>query len=740
MMTGLRRSGAGLLLLAAVFLALFMAKGSLSSAPPIDPAGEFDVSRAVARLARILGDERPHPVDSDANDAVRERLISEIRAIGFDPEVRDGFSCRSVQRRNAVSCARVRNVLFRAGPENGRAILVAAHYDSVPAGPGAADDGAGMGAALEIAEILKTRRPVHPVIFLMTDGEEAGLLGARSFVRSDPAAKELAAVINMEARGVSGPAILFETSSPNGRDIEAYLRRTKRPVGNSLATDIYKMLPNDTDMSEFLGLPVDAANFAFTDRLPLYHTPGDNLSNLDRRSFAHLGRSALASIDGFLRNFDEIGGKREERVVFADVLSRFMLVTPQLAGLAMIIAGLAASVTAFFRITGGRPVRAAMTPLIAMAGAGAAAFALTQLVALVRSENSFWFAAPHWTRAIIYLAAVCASIAAFVLAADADRRRVLAASWIWFSAMGVVLYAAAPGAAMLFGAPAGLFACAAFASAGATRLLAPLSLIGVVAAFALWLPTLHYAEIGLGLGAAWPFAILGALLFMLAAPIVAPPAAPRLSNSLAPAALLVAAVALAITAPAYSPSAPRPLNIQHFVDGASAESFLALSAAGEKIPESMRAVSDFAERDIPGLDRRYLTAPAAAHDGAAVGVEVSSVEDGAQGRKISLKLRSNGADEIILIAPQEAKLTQAEAGGDSFDFTSGGPAYLRCSGRSCSEFEVGVTVGADPAEYVALAVRYGLGPEGEALKAARPDWATPIQNGDVRITLSRTTL
>ena len=289
--------------------------------------------------------------------AVRARLLEEIRAIGFDPEVRDDFACRGAPRRNAVTCARVQNIVFRAGPPGGGAIMVASHYDSVAAGPGAADDGAGVAASLEIAAILKTRRPVIPVLFLMTDGEEAGLIGAHSFMRTDPLATGIDAVINMEARGASGPALIFQTSDPNGRDVLAYSKRAKAPVGNSLATDIYKMLPNDTDLTEFLAMNSDAVNLAFSDRLPLYHTPEDNLANLDPKSFTHLGRSALATLDGFLRDIDRTDTAPEGDYVFADVFARFMILAPTLAGLAMILAGFIASATAFARIKGGPRLR-----------------------------------------------------------------------------------------------------------------------------------------------------------------------------------------------------------------------------------------------------------------------------------------------------------------------------------------------------------------------------------------------
>lgn len=730
------RNGVATLLIAAAFFGLFMFKGALTAPPPVDPAQEFDAARALERLSRILGDERPHPVDSDANDAVRERLLAEIRAIGFEPEVRDDFACRTSKRWSAVSCARVQNIVFRAGPAAGEAIMVASHYDSVAAGPGAADDGSGVAASLEIAAILNKRRPVQPVIFLITDGEEQGLIGAHSFVAKDPLAKDVAAVINMEARGASGPAILFETSDPNGRDITAYSSRARAPVGNSLATDIYKMMPNDTDVSEFLSLDADAINLAFTGTLPFYHTPRDNFAGLDRRSFAHIGTSALAALDGFLRDVDRNSKTPEGRFVFADVFARFMIVTPELAALVMIVLGFIASFVAFLRIPGERPVRAGLAPLAATAGAGLIAFSSLWIIGALRDETAYWFAAPQWTRAVIYLSAISAGAGALAFAAGADRRRLLAASWFWFSLIGLVAYGVAPGSALLMGLPAALFACAALASSGAARLLAPISVLSVVAALFLWLPVLHHAEIGLGLGAAWPFAALAALLFMLAAPIVASAARLRMAIVLAPLAALFGAALLALTAPAYSPSAPRPLNIQHIVDAETSEAFWSLSPSGERPPAEMKTAT-FEKREIKGLAGERFAAPAPAHDGQAIGVEILSSVEQEPLRTVTLRLSANGADEIVLVIPEDAALVETTIGGEKSSFEERGEKYVRCAGRACAEFSMTAVIGRTPADWTVIGVRRGLGPESDALKAARPDWAVPAHGGDARLMLSR---
>ena len=102
------------LLIFALLIAGFALKGALV-APPKAPAhvaaGEFDTQRAIGRLQRILGDQRPHPVDSPADDAVRARLIAELRAIGLEPQVHEAMDCSAMPETRFVSCSHVRNVI-----------------------------------------------------------------------------------------------------------------------------------------------------------------------------------------------------------------------------------------------------------------------------------------------------------------------------------------------------------------------------------------------------------------------------------------------------------------------------------------------------------------------------------------------------------------------------------------------------------------------------------------------------
>ena len=147
------------LLIAALLVGGFALKGWLIEPPTaarVSSPDAFDTDRAVGRLKRILGDQRPHPVDSAADDAVRDRLITELRSLGLDPRIQDRTDCSAVPKSRVVSCARVRNIIATIpGRRPGPQLLLNAHYDSTATGPGAADDGLGVAVLLEVGSILK---------------------------------------------------------------------------------------------------------------------------------------------------------------------------------------------------------------------------------------------------------------------------------------------------------------------------------------------------------------------------------------------------------------------------------------------------------------------------------------------------------------------------------------------------------------------------------------------------------
>ena len=125
------------------------------------------------------------------------------------------------------------------------------HYDSAPEAPGAADDAFGVAVSLEAARILAARADRNwTLMVLVTDGEEAGLMGAAALMDDREVAERLKAYLNLEAVGSSGTATLFETGPGNGWLVDRWSRSSPYPRGDSFGIEIYKRLPNDTDFSD----------------------------------------------------------------------------------------------------------------------------------------------------------------------------------------------------------------------------------------------------------------------------------------------------------------------------------------------------------------------------------------------------------------------------------------------------------------------------------------------------------
>lgn len=256
------------------------------------PQTDFSSARAMELLKVIAA--KPHPVGSTEHMRVRDYLVTQLAALGAQPEVQttSSIDVRGIPYRAAT----ISNVLGRIrGSENSKALMLVGHYDSVSTGPGASDDASSVAAILETVRALKSGPPLkNDVVILFTDAEEIGLLGAQAFMNEHPWAKDVGLVLNFEARGNGGAATMFETSNGNGRLIDGLAKAAQYPLANSLSYEIYKILPNDTDLSAFKGDGLPGLNFAFIEGVTHYHTAIDNLESVDEASVQHQGSYALS--------------------------------------------------------------------------------------------------------------------------------------------------------------------------------------------------------------------------------------------------------------------------------------------------------------------------------------------------------------------------------------------------------------------------------------------------------------
>lgn len=425
------------------------------SPPAVVAAGAppeiFSSARAVKHIEAIS--TMPRPMGTHGNVIAREYIAGALRAAGLDPEIQQTTALN--QSWNGIArVGAVHNVLARLkGTDNSKAVLLMSHYDSVPTAFGASDDGAGVAGMLETLRALRASgTPLrNDVIFLFTDGEENGLLGAHAFVDEHPWAKDVGVVLNFEARGNSGPSMMFETSDENGWLIGEFAKAAPQPMANSLAYEIYKRLPNDTDFTVVKQAGLPGLNFAYIEGVSHYHTMLDRFAQLDERSLQHHGSYALA----LTRHFAglNLNDRKEANAVYFDVLGLTLIrySSAWLISLSIIVVIAFAALVAF----GVRKKRLTFKGI----GFGFLALLSTMLVAAIGAYLLSMLISPsegETYRANIYLLGfVCLTIALVTLInllflRKSRTENVLAGGMLWWLILTVASSLFLPGASYLF--------------------------------------------------------------------------------------------------------------------------------------------------------------------------------------------------------------------------------------------------------------------------------------------------
>lgn len=606
----------------ALTAALLIAVLSLQTprpAPVHAPATAFSAARAMIDVREIA--RWPHPVGSAEHARVQAYLLQRMRDLGLEVSTQAGpMSPRAIRHLETMggdaSAADYRAVNL-VGVLPGRdprlpAAALMAHYDTVPMSPGAADDSAGVAALLEAARALKARGPFdRTLVLILTDSEELDLDGARAFFGGHPLRDRIGAIVNLEARGGGGRAMMFETGRGDAETIALFARAGPRATGgattNSLAAFVYARMPNGTDFTVPKNRGAQGINLAFIGRPQQYHSPLAVPAALDQGSLQHIGSQTLEMATALLKA-PELP-KATTDAVYADLFGGLILSHPPAAGwvLLLLIAGLAG--LAFWRARrragltfadAGRGLLdgvwflsacMALAPAVRLLGgpvtaradsaaayytllarlpwleAGAVGVVLAVGLAAVagRGRLGRWMAAGG-VAGLVLIATVAGGVDATMLGAAAVAvglslapglaARTAWGGWLGLIALaflfGLVAQAAAPATAFLFLWPAVVAAgAAAFAAFADPALLRPRALAPVAVVAALtgaWLMALaHPVFLGVGMDLPGLLAWLGVLILMVMRPLSPERGAVR-GLLIAAAVVLVVGAGLSLTA------------------------------------------------------------------------------------------------------------------------------------------------------------------------------------------------
>lgn len=326
-MTTRTKSGIIALLACIIFAILTLKLFSPPKAlPATAEATAFSAERAMEHLKIIA--KKPHSLGTPENEQVIDYLVQELTTLGLEVSIQDTLVSRTREGSPRTRISRVKNIIGRLkGQATSKAVMLMAHHDSQPNTPGAADDGSGVVAILETIRAIKASGPLkNDLIVLITDAEEIGLMGAKAFVDFHPLLKEIGILVNVEARGNFGVSMSFEMNPENGWIVQEFAKAAPYPFANSMAYEIYKVMPNDTDFSMFRETPIAGVNSATVEGLVHYHSMTDTPENISLDLVQHHGSNML----GMARHFGnlDIQETKAPDAIFFNPLGSALVIYP----------------------------------------------------------------------------------------------------------------------------------------------------------------------------------------------------------------------------------------------------------------------------------------------------------------------------------------------------------------------------------------------------------------------------
>jgi hypothetical protein len=586
---------------------------------------------------------------------------------------------------------------------------------------------------LEVGSILKANPPPRPVTLLFNEGEEFGLNGAHAFVRADPLAKQVNSLINIDNRGVTGPALMHETSDPDGAAVAIYASSTRRPYANSISTDFARLIPNYTDVTFFKPSDWTLLDYGIIGNETRYHSPGDNIAAVDPNSVGHVGSEVLAATRAMAAasNPAEAGSGR---TVFTDIAGRVFLKLPlMMAAVLLALLLVAAFFFAWKRAALKKPLGIAAGMVV---GGSVPAGAISVLASLAR-PGDFWRAYPL----IAYLAVYATLLLAMGFiwwwwGRALDKRRMRAAAWLLVLIVGAALSLVLPGATIFFLiAPAVALVGIAVSdrSPFAANLLIALAIVIQFVMFAEILALLEMLLIDGPLAAV----VLLAALAALPAIIEIDAKASRwavIAMLMASAGFWIAAMAI----PRSNAERPPQFSIDYFRDATKKANW---AIATKQAPLPRGYPGQWTKQILPYNGRTRWVSNAPLLDTPSPTAKVISSMPSGAGRKIVLSLSPGGGNTVAIRFPKTAKLLALGLSGSPVAVLPKGEPdkpVLRCTGRACEGLQIEVLLGDNrPVDAEMLSTRFGLPPQGEPLAAARPKNAIPQYAPDSTITMSR---
>ncbi|XP_061590080.1 endoplasmic reticulum metallopeptidase 1 [Cololabis saira] len=316
------------------------------------PTGEFNAVRARQHLEKITS-VGPRPVGSQENEVLTVKyLLAEIENIRektaagphqLTVDVQHPTGSFSIDFLGGFTSFydHVTNIAVRLEPKGGAQhfMLANCHFDTVANSPGASDDAVSCAVMLEVLHSLANQPTplLHGVIFLFNGAEENILQASHGFITQHPWAKQVRAFINLEAAGVGGKEVVFQTGPENPWLVQAYVNAAKHPFASVVGQEVFQsgIIPSDTDFRIYRDFGhIPGIDLAFIENGFIYHTKYDTADRIHTDSIQRAGDNILDVLKYLLKSemLADSSKYRHGNMVFFDLLGVVVVAYPARVG------------------------------------------------------------------------------------------------------------------------------------------------------------------------------------------------------------------------------------------------------------------------------------------------------------------------------------------------------------------------------------------------------------------------
>ncbi len=284
---------------------------------------QFDTHRIKADIEWLASPEREgRGAGSRGLDAAADYIAQRFAALGlrpispgaegadryFQPFSMPGETGAPVAAKNVIAVLPGTNPALR-----GQSLIVSAHYDHLGFGwpdaragakgqlhPGADDNASGVAVMLELARLIAPSKPERSVIFAAFAGEEAGLRGARDYVKEVQAADApfalsgIIADLNLDTVGRLGDGKVTVFGTGSAREMPFIFMGAGATTGIPVQT-----VPGDvaaSDNAAFVEAGVPAVQL-FASIATDYHRPSDTADKIDEAGLGKVAAVLKEAVD-----------------------------------------------------------------------------------------------------------------------------------------------------------------------------------------------------------------------------------------------------------------------------------------------------------------------------------------------------------------------------------------------------------------------------------------------------------